>query len=282
MRSSRLAAVCAALLIAGTFVACSLFVDTDGLSTGADASTDSSTDASFDVISDHVDPVIDAGADANADASNIPYCQAHPGHTLCLDFDESTDLPNFSDKDFDPGAIFVDTSGGVSQPNSLSITFPASGGSEQIDQDYPYTNGGKLFISLDLKLASSDLSSGQLQPLAFNLPNAPGIASHYFYLQDYYGSVDESEAISPSDGGDPIYPSVTLASPIPNDIWMHVEMTVDETTLVKTVTLNGNVISTASAKQTSPSGMGNLVIGGFSDSLPASTIVHIDNLIVDY
>ena len=281
VRASTCASILTAVLAWGALGACSLFVDTDGLSGGGDDIADPATDASSDATADRDATALDSGADADASAS--PYCVSHPGHTLCLDFDESPSLPAFDTSSFDPGHMFVDDATSVSPQQSLAILFSGGHGSNQsIDKDLPPTKS-VLSISLDVRYSASDLSQGQTITFSVDVPHVAGLSDHFFYLQTYFGDLALVENVTPDDGGASDFPSITLISPVPPDTWMHIEMSVDGATRKWTMSFNGVALADGQAEVGFPSGPAHFTLGGYgSPQLPADTTVHIDNLLVDY
>jgi hypothetical protein len=113
---SRLAFIVLVLVLAATVVACSLFVDLDGLNDGdaganaADANIDAGPDASFDASSD---AAVDAGRGCSAQRSSVIFC---------ADFDEAdAGLDSFQPYSMS-GSVLIDESFGESPPASLHIT----------------------------------------------------------------------------------------------------------------------------------------------------------------
>ena len=255
--------------------ACSLFVDTGGLSGGNDAAT--ASDASSDATANSDGAIASDGGEAGP----IPFCQANPGHTVCLDFDESTALPPYDNSHFDPTKFFIDGTTSVSAPQSLFAKMTAGDSHEEFDRNLPSTLG-KLVWKFDIKFSSSDLTAGQIAPLSTNVPVVDGLSDHSFYMQTYDNGFFISESASPADGGATRYPSTKLASPVPLDTWMHVELTVDGATGNMKMSFNGTALPDGQAQAGFPSGTAVLAVGGYAESLPADAVVHIDNLIVDY
>jgi hypothetical protein len=271
------------MLVASAITACSLIVDTDGLENGngngdAGPTIDASSDAAIDKDGSSG---IDAGP--GSDASAPPFCVSHPGHTICLDFDESLDIPVVDNASFDPGHIFIDNAASVSPEQSLAILFsPGTGSNEQIEKNLTGTKG-VLSWAFDVRFSASDLTKGQTIPLATFVPLSPGLSQHFFYLQTYAGDLDLTENVTPDDGGPSDYPGITLISPVPADTWMHIEMSVDGTTQQWTMSFNGVALANQQAEVGFPIGPGAQNIGGYGSSdIPVSTTVHIDNLLIDY
>ncbi len=261
--------------------ACSLFVSTDGLSSGDDDAASPTNDAPFDAPSDYVSPLTDAGADA--DATKTPFCAANPGHSLCFDFDESTEIPPVDNQAFAPGAIFVDNGVSVSAPQSLAVIYPSGMGSnESIEKDLPSTSG-VLSFKIDLRFTASDLSAGQTIDFSVSVPYGADLSGHIFFIQTYYNGLAVAENVTPSDGGVANYPSVTLVSPVPSDEWLHIEVSIDGTSRDEKISLNGTSLADTQAAVGFPSGVAHVTLSGYgSAQLPAQTTLHIDNVIVDY
>jgi hypothetical protein len=285
MRSSHLVPVVAVLVVAGSLAACSLFVSTDGLSSGGDDAASPTSDSSIDAPSDHpVSPVVDAGADANGDATTTPFCAANPGHSLCFDFDESTAIPPVDNEGFDPGKIFVDNALSFSAPQSLAVIY-ASGmaTNETIERDLQPTSG-VLSFEVELRYTASDLTRGQTIALSVDVPHATnGLSQHFFYIQTYNNELDVAETVTPDDGGASDFPGVTLLTSVPADEWLHINVSIDGTTRVQKISLNGTSLADLQVEVGFPSGVAHFSVGGYaSDQLPVQTTLHIDNLIVDY
>ena len=281
MRASAYAAICISATLAVAGGACSLLVDTNGLSGGdggaplADASSDAPVAS---------DAALDAAGDARGDASQIAFCDAHPGHTLCFDFDESTALPSYDSSSFDPTLFFIDSTTSRSSPHSIAAKYAAGVDStEYLQRDFPSTRGGLVSWIIDLKFTATDLSTGQIIPLSTHVPVTPGMSDHFFYLQTYLGDFILSEATAPDDGGAPYYTADVLVSPVPNDTWMHVEVTIDGSTGIMKASLDGVPLADGHAQIGFPStGTAHVLLGGFAGSLAADSMLHVDNLIVDY
>lgn len=282
MRSARPAFVLPTIVAFGALGACSLFVDTDGLS-GADADASSIIDASSDapIESDGKIPS-DGGAPTDAsDAAPTPFCATHPGHVLCYDFDDSTMLPPADNTDFDPAHFMIDSTDSVSPQHSLLGIYPAGSSNQQLQKNLTSTKD-KVSWALDIKFSASDLTTGQTAPIATDVPAVAELSDHYFYLQTYFNSLNVGESASPADGGPTNYTDTEIVSPVPVDTWMHVEFTVDGTTGVITVSLNGNPLPNDHAQYGFSDGAMQVTLGGFAGNLPASTRIRLDNVIVDF
>lgn len=101
--------------------ACSLLTSLDGLR--GDASTDSSAnDSAVDVITADASDAGDA-----PDAPDGPFCQTHPGHTFCADFDEGSLVAGFTSvTTTGVGSTALDDADKVSSPASYEALFDAS------------------------------------------------------------------------------------------------------------------------------------------------------------
>jgi hypothetical protein len=263
--------------------ACSLFVDTDGLSGGsgdAAIANDASSDAPL--ASDAQTPTDATAPSDGGDAAASPFCASHPGHSLCYDFDESTMLPSYDNPAFDPGHMVIDPTQSVSPPQSLLTIFDSGSATQSFQKNISATKGGKLSWSLDVKYNATDMTTGQTTCLAVDVPLVAELTDHYFYLQTYFGSLNISEAASPADGGATSYYSWTLQSPLVVGSWLHIEWTIDGSTGNMTFSFNGTPQPSQTAQFGFPSGAGQLTLGGFGGNLPARTTVNIDNVLIDY
>jgi hypothetical protein len=280
VRVSTRASVLTVMLAFGALGSCSLFVDTNGLSSGdGDAAIEG--DASSDALigSDAKSPT-DAGVTDGGDAAPTPFCASHPGHTLCYDFDESASLPAADSFQSDPGHLVIDSTMSVSPPYSLLGIYNAGDSNEQFQKNLTSTQG-KVSWAIDLKFSASDLSTGQTAPLATDVPTVDVLYDHYFYLQTYFNSLNIGESATPADGGPTNYTSTQLVSPVPVDTWMHVEFTVDGNTGVITLSFNGTALPNNQAQFGFPNGSMQVTVGGFAGDLPATTNINIDNVLVD-
>ncbi|MBL8608550.1 MAG: hypothetical protein JNL38_14590 [Myxococcales bacterium] len=113
------------LAIAATTLAsgCSLAVSLDALQGGA-TSAPSPDAASVDVVgADAPAPAADARADRAVEAGP-PFCPSHPGHSLCLSFDEDASIPPDIVLAGDGSALEV-VPLGLSAPGALRAAVPA-------------------------------------------------------------------------------------------------------------------------------------------------------------
>lgn len=267
--------------IAVTLGACSLFVDTSGLSGGAPSAGEGGiADASAEAAVDAAKPS-DAGGDAAKDAS-VPFCDSHPGHTLCYDFDESNALPPADQTFFDPGgSIVVDGADHVSAPSSLLFTWPATMGvSEGIQKAFSGT--GKITCDLDVKVTSTDLSNGQLSFLYLYVPTSADYSRNTFFVQVYHGDLDLSEGLDPADGGASMYTGQDYEPTIPNDTWQHISFVISGSDGAVSISLDGGTPATFTAFVPFDVGQVTLVLGGYGASLNTGAKARMDNLVCDF
>ena len=260
--------------------ACSLFVSTDGLQGGADGGTIS--DASIaDVVSDV--KTSDAAKDSSppVDGPTLGFCDQNPGHKICWDFDESTTVPTTDETNYGATQLFVDPADSVSKPNSLELKWPAGAGTDISISDN-ITMGTTISVAMDIRMTSSDLTTGQLVPIYIVVPPSAGESQHSFYLQSYYGEFDVTEGVMPDDGGASNYAGWTLASPVPSDTWVHVEFTVDGTTGLVKMSYNGTPFPDGQAISGFPAGAGRVSVGAYTVSIPADITERLDNFLFDY
>lgn len=271
-----------ALVIAvalGPIVACSLFVDTDGLSDGASTPGDGGNDATVDAPLPNDASAVEAGDDAGEAGPALRYCQAHPGHAFCLDFDDSDDVPSIGGAGFDPAKMYVDDASFVSPPHSLYVSFPAGESSEGIDE--PMESTSSLSGSLDLRFDTTDLSSGQVVPLQIDYAPTSGVAEHFYYVNTYNGFFNFSEAVRPDDGGSTFYTSNTVATPVPINHWVHVDFAVTTGGHV-TVSLDGTqVVDKDGQIGLTPGVAVTVSVGAYSNDLVHDVVEHLDNVVVD-
>ncbi|MEO8799328.1 MAG: hypothetical protein ABI551_15670 [Polyangiaceae bacterium] len=285
MRSSGSARSVGVVAVAMHIAACSLFVDTGGLSDGdggssADGGAADASDAS-DATTD-ARPTNDAGGDGGDAGEGGPalrYCQAHAGHRFCLDFDDSKDVPSIGGTNYDPARFFVDDGASASPPHSLYALFSVGGSSEAINE--LFTSTAALSGSIDLRFDSNDLTKGQLVPLQIDYGATPGVADHYYYLQTYYGFFNFSEAVEPDDGGAASFTSNTIASPVPVGAWVHVDFAVSADGHT-TVSLDGSPVLDLQGQIPLTAGVPvKIVIGAYSNDLKAAIVEHLDNIVID-
>ncbi len=292
MRHARISArTAAAAVLALGLAACSLFVDTDGLTggsaaSGSDGSVDanSGSDGSVDANSgDGSTDASDGGPSSDAapfDANAPKFCDSHPGHSYCLDFDESASIPpGYDNGNFTPANFFIDPSISVSGPNSLYAKFTVGNSDEGIGSNVTYASGNLAF-SLDIRFSSSDLSAGQIVPFIAHVPKLSGQSEHYFYLQVYFDSFNIGETLT-ANGDAPSYTSTTLTSPVPKDTWMHVDIAVNGSTRKVTASLNHMPITVPDAQAGFGTGTSYLALGAYANDIPADAIEHLDNVTID-
>ncbi len=263
--------------------ACSLFVSVDGLEGGdAGGASDASTnDVTTDVTSDA--KATDAAKDASplVDGASGPFCEQNPGHKICWDFDESTTVPTTDETSYDPTQLFVDSADSVSKPNSLVLKWPAGGGMNSSISDNVAV-GTKIAVAMDLRMTSTDLTTGQLVPIYIVVPPGPGQSQHSFYLQEYFGDFAVAEGVMPDDGGAASYTGWTLATPVPNDQWVHVEFAVDGATGVVTMSFNHTPLPNGQALSGFPTGSGQVSLGAYTVNIPADITERVDDFTFDY
>ncbi|MEO8874405.1 MAG: hypothetical protein ABI461_02365 [Polyangiaceae bacterium] len=275
----------AAAVLAFGLGACGLFVDTDGL-TGGDVVSVGGSDGSVDanVGGDGSSGPSDSGTTSDAapfDANAPKFCDSHPGHSYCVDFDESLTIPpDYDDTSFTAANFFIDPSISVSAPNSLYAKFTVGDSSEGVGSNVTYASGS-LALALDVRFSSSDLSTGQIVPFIAYVPKSSGQSEHYFYLQVYYGSFNIGEALTADDGGAPTYASTTLVSPTPKDTWMHVDILINGSTGKVTASFDGTSITVPDAQAGFGTGAGYVTLGAYANDLPADAIEHLDNITFD-
>jgi hypothetical protein len=121
-----------AALGVGALAACTLVVDTDGLTGGAASADGGGAEGSTDANA----PAPESGpgdamgsADADAGASDAPFCvrtanDASLAH-FCADFDEGFVAVGWSGQSLSPGTIVVDDTSSVSPPSSARFEMDA-------------------------------------------------------------------------------------------------------------------------------------------------------------
>jgi hypothetical protein len=147
----------AAWIVGATWsvTACSLLTSLDGLHAASDASTDSSANDSSSV-----DVFLDA-SDAG-DTADGPFCQTHPGHTFCADFDEGSLTAGFTSVvDMGVGATALDNNDRSSPPASYEAVFDASAVSQCNEAllEKNLTNNGNHDYHLEFDFESCGLPS---------------------------------------------------------------------------------------------------------------------------
>lgn len=267
-------ALACAVVAAGA--GCNLVVDLDGLSGGpADTSVSDSG------------PLGDTGAadtsrDDSGDAALVDagsYCAQHPGHTLCEDFDESTDLTKIFDKLDDSMSLGLDSIA-ASAPRSFRAVYPRSGDyvNEIATKNLP--SGNKIAIGFDFR-ADHDFTSGKVVPVVMWLPRNADTKEHFFYFESYGGPLRFLEDFTPYEGGasysgGDIEPTATLGK------FIHVDVTIDRALAHVRVALDGKTVVDRDMITGFEQGTTELRIGRSSDPLSGGTATfYVDNITVD-
>lgn len=130
----------AVAVICAVSAGCSLAVSLDGLTGGgAAAPTDGGAEASTALASDAGDGAIDgAAADRFAtDAPPVPFCPSHPGHSLCLSFDDPDSGVPASVALTPDAAVLALVPLGASPPNALRSYLPAAKADQYARSEIP-------------------------------------------------------------------------------------------------------------------------------------------------
>ena len=281
LRTSRAGQIGLAMACGAGLAACSLFVSTDGLQSGGDDGGTISDAMTTDVVADV--KASDAAKDSSspADGPTLGFCEQNPGHKICWDFDESTTVPTTDETNYVSTQLFVDSADSVSKPNSLVLKWPAGAGMNSSITD-DITLGTTISVAMDIRLTSSDLTTGQLVPIYIVVPPSAGESQHSFYVQSYYGELDVTEGVMPDDGGTSNYAGWTLASPVPSDTWVHIEFSVDGTTGTVKMSYNGAPFPDGQAISGFSAGAGRVSVGAYTVSIPADITERLDNFLFDY
>ncbi len=219
-RAARLAAC---LAIAG-LTACSLLVDTGGLSGGAsdgggaEGSTPPSTDAPSGGDGPSGD---DAAPDAphDGDASTVFVCDA----TFCDDFDDGGPR-GWTDKLLTRGTITT-TNDAVTPPNGLLVQLAAGSGSADVELMKSFSGLPQhMRCELDMKVVNAPPSNAEVDYLEFTtLSTDPKTYSVYFAHFDTGWAVAEFATFG--DGGQ--LDRHSDATPPPIGTWFHVTFQTD-------------------------------------------------------
>ncbi|MEO8797793.1 MAG: LamG-like jellyroll fold domain-containing protein, partial [Polyangiaceae bacterium] len=158
-------------------------------------------------------------------------------------------------------------------------TYPA--GHSQQNVMLTLAGTGKLSFSLDMKIAASDLTIGQIIALDIDVPDGPGVQDHSFYIESYDGSFQMSESVGTTDGGPTSYTATPLIDVVPNGAWTHLDLTIDGSTGAMELAVDGTPRTVAPAQAGFPAGTVRVNLGGYGERLPNGATSAIDNLIVD-
>lgn len=275
---------CACAFVA---VACSLAVDTAGLSSGGSRSPDpSDANASVDAPADSAN-TSDAPVDARPDGPPARPCAT--SHTICEDFDDPAGGRSLQPI-LDNGGQVIDDSDHVSAPRSVVCKTRASGGgnesSARLRADFD-SIPARVRVAFDMKTANLP-ASGFFEMLKLEMPNTfegPSIG---------YG--DAGIAIAANNGNWNAYRFGHIDTttnfdenhPLPklgDGAWHHIEL---ESKLAKnggdlTVTIDGTKAVDAQGIRTLTEGATGLrlVIGLYTNNVGSPWDLRIDNVVAD-
>ncbi|MDB4937416.1 MAG: hypothetical protein JWP87_4388 [Labilithrix sp.] len=253
--------------------ACSLVVDTNGLS-GVALGDGSLADAASDGGPSGDSPSLPPDGAPNTTEAGATTCLESAGE-FCDAFDDSTPGSRWSNKETKRGTIAF-SAGGLSPPNAFVATITAGAVPA-------YANLVKTFPSprtsmrcdIDLKLTDVP-TAGELDVLDL-VAVVPGTDDHHVYFAAYEGIWKLAEFYGGGGGAPSVDRTQNLGTPLPKDTWFHVTLAFAGATA--TLTANGTTVTLASL--TTPSN----VVGAYisvgipyaSDNIATATVV-VDNV----
>lgn len=283
-RALRLLAASALLLV--PLAACSLLVDTSGLSgattsagdaaPGADGATtsDSASGADGATTSDaRLDEAGDA-ADAAADVvdSSAPEC-TRSATTICDSFDDFTPGSTWTANQVDRGAVTFDAVG-LSPPHALEAKIVAGSGTGDAALIQTYA-GMRTHVRCDFDLNLKTVpAAGEIDVLDI-ITKVPGSEQYHVYFGSFDSSWSVAEFQGGNDGGT-LDRMMALPAALPTNTWFHVEL--DQTGTSVTLTANGLVASLGAL--TLPAGTETSVTLGitYASGTVQSAGVLVDNV----
>lgn len=276
----------AACISAFVAAACSLAVDTSGLSSGGPSAPDASDANSVDAPADGaIAP--DGPADARPDAPPARPCDVP--HTICEDFDDPSGARSLQPI-LDNGGQLIDDDDHVSAPRSVICrTAPSGSGNESSARMRADFVGlpSRVHAAFDMKTANLPLS-GFFELLKLETPNSfegPSIgygdAGISIAAADSKWSVYRFGHLSATDNFDERNPLPKLG----DGEWHHVEL---DSKLARnggnlTVTVDGSKVVDAQGIRTLTEGATGLrlVIGLYTNGVGSAWDVKLDNVVAD-
>ncbi|MEO7110431.1 MAG: hypothetical protein ABI183_08350 [Polyangiaceae bacterium] len=227
--------VCGVIAAAMSPVACSLFVDTDGLTGGTESSADAT---SFDSAGDSaITDAISPRDTSTATDASAPSCDAQ----FCESFDLSASLPGvFTPAHAGTGGSLAIVTRGLSLPNAVEFEQAVNAG--QTESAIVHTFPGaptKFHCELDLQMETDPQVNGELDYIVVHAQGIDHTPTYEVFLAKYGPSWTIAEYAGFDDGGQ-LNHSAGFTNAPAIGIWTHVVFESDGSTL--TAMFDGNTL----------------------------------------
>ncbi len=265
--------------------ACGLFPDLSSLSESDGATTDAANDASISADADagktdsgDAAVIKDAGSDGDAAAL---FCVTNANHTFCEDFDE----PGFATRwngvvtTPDAGTAVESDASSVSAPNELltTATYPPNTNGLAAYAYKHFTTAKTLKLQVALLVEAATMANFDPVEISFTPPAA--YKSYQIHIDVATQHVGYTTA--PADGGS----AVTTDTPFTSTFatWRNLELDLDLTTSAFQILVDGTQVVSWTVAPLAPTAFDIRlgVVLGVSGSTPTTSIVHVDNVLVD-
>jgi hypothetical protein len=257
-----------ATLTAVALCACSLLVNVDSNERAKDAGSLMLMDsrAPFEDASDGRSPIVlqDAG-----DAAATGFCAANPGHTVCDDFDDRTDLGSNWAKDVsDASSVAISGTRFKSAPHGFRAEIGVTMNAPAYIIRRP-VNGNSYKVSFDMYIDEATAASG------FSFGSLSVDRSSFDFLW-YAGRGGEiAESVTAADGGVNTLPAYRFGQPIPLNRWTRIEVELTPSALRASV---DGVTVVSNMQPRMPAGQPVVYIGLYAS---APQILFFDNVLID-
>lgn len=255
--------------------ACSLTTDLSGLSGDAAPVVTDVTDSgspSPDAGGGDSGPPAEGGADAGT------FCEQHPGHTWCEDFDRSTTVPVLDESNDAKGLVSIDSIAS-SPPHSLRVRY-VPGDFVVANIAKRFQTGNKITFSLDIR---ADLQFESGQPLAFtiNVPGGSNSKRQFFYVETFGGPLRFIESVD-YDNGSTNYRGTDIEMSHTEGVFEHLDIVIDRLASHFTVELNGARVSDYDMLEGFAAGEMTITLGAFANGVEGGNpTFYLDNVLLD-
>lgn len=253
--------------------ACSLFVSTDGLESGADGGTDAAAEAAVDAASDVA--IVDAHEEATTDAAPTPFCVTNAAALFCDDFDVGAIGAKWDSMQNANGTIALDGSQFLSAPFSAHFTADGNSSVVTLERDVA-APAGSYRVAFSLRVTTPPAAGSPYQIL-LRVSNGNGAQLE---LYEDNGSFSVNDRINGTYGSyyAPVT-GITIGAWV--DFVMHVKFAASGGTSSASIDIGGaNVVSTfdINAAFNAPSAVGLGI--GIPFGSGSSTDVSFDNVVI--